>query len=442
MRDYKPHKKISRTNNDPSVQRITGINWIDNRPQTLAQAHLSDAIQRQIQVGGTTYSIDKYSARDFRRNLMLALNRFKYKDTGTKAMWELINEDLGKDEVIKYDNWEAITSALWDKGVLTRTIRGSIMGPKNMGARPAFTTSVQSELPVGLGQHRRHIISSSTLGKAIEKGYEDLKAVGGNALKTLNTWITTQGYTAQTTEYAALRTIWTITHNNLGNLWVGDGAWNSSIGFIRGSFQQLLSNPALQGSGTVPVKDLVNEILKIKPPMQALAQSWNEIIQTLVEAIRMSDPVLSFISLAMAYIKWSEEIEGIEGDGYNDQPHRVYMALEKLMPSSGYISMDFILAELDKLPSRSYLYGKAYFPIYRKWIIQYAMSSDDIGKYKAKSLIQEWLLNCDLDYPQYPNTDGYYKTLTAIYSKLLSADKSIFASDGALAHYMALDWKS
>lgn len=66
MRDYKPHKKISRTNNDPSVQRITGINWIDNRPQTLAQAHLSAAIQRQIQVGGTTYSIDKYSARDFR----------------------------------------------------------------------------------------------------------------------------------------------------------------------------------------------------------------------------------------------------------------------------------------------------------------------------------------------------------------------------------------
>ena len=168
MRDYKPHKRISRTNNDPSVPRTTEINWVDNRPQTLAQAHLSDAIQRQIQVGDTTYSIEKYSAREFRRNLMLALNRFKYKDTGTKAMWELINEDLGKDEVIEYDDWEAITSTLWDKGVLTHTIRGSIMGPKSMGARPAFTMSVQSDLPVGLGEHRRHIISSSTLGKAIE----------------------------------------------------------------------------------------------------------------------------------------------------------------------------------------------------------------------------------------------------------------------------------
>ena len=68
------------------------------------------------------------------------------------------------------------------------------------------------------------------------------------------------------------------------------------------------------------------------------------------------------------------------------------------------------------------------------------MSSEDIGKYKAKSLIQEWLLNCDLDYPQDPKTDGYYDKLTAIYYKLLNADKSIFASDGALAHYMALDW--
>ena len=176
--------------------------------------------------------------------------------------------------------------------------------------------------------------------------------------------------------------------------------------------------------------------------MPVLAQSWNEIIQTLVEAIKMSDPVLSFISLAVAYIKWSEEIEGIEGDSYNDQPFRVYIALEKLMPSSGYISMNSVLAELDKLPSRSFMYGKAYFPIYRKWIIQYAMSSQDIGKAKAKSLIQEWLLNCDLDYPQDPKMDRYYDTLTAIYYKLLSADKSIFASDGALARYMALDWKS
>ncbi len=441
MRDYKPHKRISRTNNFPSVRRTAGINWIDNRPQTLAQAHLSDVIQRQIKVEGTTYSIERHSGREFRRNLMLALQKFKYKDTGTKAMWELVDKDLGKSEVIEYDDWEAFTSALWDKGVLTRTIRGSIMGPKNMGARPAFTTSVQSDLPVGLGEHRRHIISSSTLGKAIEKGYEDLKAVGGDTLGALNTWITAQGHTAQTTEYAALRTIWTITHNNLGNLWVGDGAWNSSIGFIRGSFQQLLSDPALQGFGTVPVKDLVNEILKIKPPMPALAQSWNEIIQTLVEAIRMSDPVLSFLSLAGAFINWSEEIKGIEGDGYNDQPFRVYTALDKLMPSSGYISMNSVLAELDKLPSRSFMYGKEYFPIYRKWIIQFAMSSEDIGKYKAKSLIQEWLLNCDLDYPQDPKTDGYYDKLTAIYYKLLNADKSIFASDGALAHYMALDWK-
>lgn len=336
---------------------------------------------------------------------MLALQKFKYKDTGTKAMWELVNEDLGKNEVIEYDDWEAFTSALWDKGVLARTIRGSIMGPKNMGARPAFTTSVQSDLPVGLGEHRRHIISSSTLGKAIEEGYEDLKAVGGDTLGALNTWITTQGHTAQTTEYAALRTIWTITHNNLGNLWVGDGAWNSSIGFIRGSFQQLLSDPALQGFGTVPVKDLVNEILKIKPPMPALAKSWNEIIQTLVEAIRMSDPVLSFF-FSGAFINWSEEIEDIEGHDYNDQPFRVYTALDKLMPSSGYISMNSVLAELDKLPSRSFMYSKEYFPIYRKWIIQFAMSSEDIGKYKAKSLIQEWLSNCDLDYPQDPKRMG------------------------------------
>lgn len=441
MRDYKPHEKISHTNNPPSMRRTAGINWVDNRPQTLVQAHLSDAIQRKIQVWDTIYSIEKYSAREFRKNLMLALQKYKYKDTGTKAMWELVNGDLGKDEVIRYDNWEAITSALWDKGVLTRPIRGSGMGPKNMGTRPLFTTSVQNDLPVGFGQHRRHIISSSTLGTAIEKGYEDLKAAGGDTLGVLNTWITSHGDAAQATQYAALRTIWTITHNNLGNLWVGDGPWNSSIGFIRGSFKVLLSHPALQGFGTVPVKDLVDEILKIKPPMSALAQSWNEIITILVEAIKMADPVLSSISLAAAFINWSKEIKDIEGDGYNDQPFRVYTALDKLMPNSGYISMNSVLEKLDKLPSRSFTYDKEYFPIYRKWIIQFAMSSQDIGKDRAKSLIQEWLLNCDLDYPQDPKADGYYDKLIAIYNKLLSADKSIFASDGALAHYMALDWK-
>lgn len=155
----------------------------------------------------------------------------------------------------------------------------------------------------------------------------------------------------------------------------------------------------------------------------------------------MADPVLSSISLVVAYVNWSNEIKAIQDDYYDEPHYQVYKALNKLIPDPGYRSMGSILTELDKLLSLKFGYDKEYFPIYRKWIIQCAMSSQDIGKDRAKSLIQEWLSNCDLDYPQDPKADGYYDKLIAIYNKLLSADKSIFASDGALAHYMALDWK-
>lgn len=214
----------------------------------------SNLIQRKIIVDGTVYPYGgnskelNYSKREFRKLLMLSLQCFKYKETGTRAMWNRINTWLADEddsEERTFKDWEELTSKLWDDNLLTRVMSGPSMGPKNLGNRPSFTSDVIKQFPVGLGQHRRHIISSSTLGKAIEKGYEYLKSKytdnKNQVLITLNEWLTRNHETVKTTEYSALRAIWTHVHNHSGNIWVGDGKWNSAIGLIRSSLTSLLS---------------------------------------------------------------------------------------------------------------------------------------------------------------------------------------------------------
>lgn len=389
-----------------------------------------------------------YSKREFRKLLILSLQCFKYKGTGTRAMWNridtwLADEDDSEERTFK--DWEELTSKLWDDNLLTRVMSGPSMGPKNLGNRPSFTSDVIKQFPVGFGQHRRHIISSSTLGKAIEKGYEYLKSEytdnKNQVLITLNEWLTRNHETVKTTEYSALRAIWTHVHNHSGNIWVGDGKWNSAIGLIRGSLTSLLSR--LNGYESVSTVVLVQEIEKIEPIYNGISIPWNELIQTLSDAVKMSNPVLSPISLNIAYTKWSEEIESIfNGDTDYNESQKVYEELDKAIPESNFISLSHVLEILDRLKNKpSKFFKKEYFPIYRKWIIESSIPNEKISKFKAREIIQEWILNCDLDYPQTlkpEHKDEYFDELCAVYSGLLNPTFHLFDENDILDRYLNL----
>jgi Domain of unknown function (DUF4157) len=91
--------------------------------------------------------------------------------------------------------------------------------------RAKFTTQVQKDLSVGEGEHRRHVIPSHTLGQAAAKSTSSLTEINEFNLR----W----GGQSSDSEIDARNNSYNILHNNLDNLWVGEGGENSAIGFIQ-----------------------------------------------------------------------------------------------------------------------------------------------------------------------------------------------------------------
>ncbi|MCW3071440.1 MAG: hypothetical protein JWO44_1330 [Bacteroidetes bacterium] len=405
-------------------------------------------VQRKISVAEEIYPKDddvRLSKRDFRRKLMLALKANDFKDLGTKKMWAELEVELNKPGRILFQTWAALTNSLWDAGFLTRNLKGGSMGPKNLGSRPVFSQATQDALPVN-GQHRRHIISSSTLGKGIEKAYELVKkhfsAKPSETLELLNQWIEGNKGEAKTSEYAALREIWTLVHNHQGNLWVGQAAFNSAIGFIRTPLSALKDK--YNGMGYTELEPLLEDIKKIQPSMKFLESAWNEIMDTMIKTVSMAEPVISSVGLISAYINWSEEMKELEQTEDYAPAHKIYDELDKKLFGNSY-SVSVVLRVLNKIVSqRKFAWEKRNLPIYSKWIEKYGFPGKYISKSTVHELLVDWIRNCDLDYP-YNLIEAaraeYFDELAEVYMNILSPDIKFFDNDSTLEKFMKLYFK-
>ncbi len=412
-------------------------------PAPALQAH---TIQRTITIEDIDYPGNE-SIREFRRKVMLKLKEYNFKELGSKKMWRQLDVWLENGDN-NFNDWEALFSQLWDKGLLMRNERAGSMGPKNLGKRPAFDKATTDEVEIEDGQHRRHIISSSTLGLGIEKGYELLKEAEGdhdNRLEILNGWLGRNGMDgAFTSEHRALQAIWHVAHNCIGNLWPGDGNYNSTIGFIRPYFKNLLK--ALDGWDDVGMDALMVELDKIKANMKKLEKEWNEIVGLLKDAVKSTNPLVNTLSLDLADMHWTDEIQAIE-DGWGSRP--LYKALEKSMGRNDEVRLNTMLENLDViLDDRKLRDNRKYKPIFRKWLITYAKPSKRVPKLVAKGLIEDWLMNCDLDYPFGElSGDGdqkqeYSEQLFPVYEKICEPDAALFNADGPLDAFMKLNYRN
>lgn len=413
----------------------------------------SGVIQRAITVEGTTYpyGVDSgarsLSLREFRRTLMIKLKQHDFKELGSRAMWNFVNNQLTDEQNKNVGTWSEFLEKMWDAGLLQRIQRGTSFGPKNLGSRPTWFPETTDDMPVGSGEHRRHIISSSSLGRGIEKAYEQLKVNvtdSNNRLEQLNQWLARHNGEKQTSEYSALRLIWQIVHNHQGNLWVGPGNWNSAIGFIRSPLAGVLEK--LQGTGTVNLNELLEEIKGIKPGLKSLESQWVEIRDTLRATLAHAEPHISETAFGAAFIKWNEEVQTMEGSDC-DEGMEVYRALEKkLVFPDGYERLSTVAKALKELMASRIFHGnRALQPIYLKWLEAFSYAPTSIRKNTARELIQDWISNADLDYP-YELIEGgkpeYFLALNEIYTKIMAPDASLFNLNGALDRFMNLDFKS
>ncbi|MBB6250271.1 hypothetical protein [Nitrospirillum iridis] len=195
-----------------------------------------------------------------------------------------VHEWLTGDQPIKFADKAALIQKLFELDFCFRPQKHASSGPKTLGPRPTFQGGANA---MAYGKDhgdtaRRHVISSSTLGLAIEKSQANLQVVNG----FLERW---GGQAVQEQTPAALhvakRQAWTIAHNHVGNLWVGPSPINTAIGFIRGPF--LAAVKILQHQeGPFPVQELVDYYAQPQGPMNKAAQKeWQDLAEILTPAL-------------------------------------------------------------------------------------------------------------------------------------------------------------
>jgi hypothetical protein len=262
----------------PAMERVTSA-----APPTGA------VVQRTIRIGTTLYTAS--NARYFRRDLMITLAQLDFPEKGTGKMWERVEGWLKDGKEHPFADFRTLIANLYDQGLMEKQmIVGAAMGPRGLGNRPTFTTGVTKllELSKDESQARRHVISSSTLGRAIE--------LVPATLETLNAWLLRHGMseqpsTASTMDVRAAKIrIWEHVHNHLGNLWVGPSMPNSAIGFIRGPILSAVEGArkhmAEKDSDTVPLDSLIELLPKSPWRNNLFANTWNNVRATLIEQLR------------------------------------------------------------------------------------------------------------------------------------------------------------
>ncbi|MCP2164033.1 hypothetical protein [Goodfellowiella coeruleoviolacea] len=235
---------------------------------------------------------------NFRRDFAHELKANGFDDNWGKSKNELVDQFFEKHKGESFDSYDDLIGQMYQDGVLDPKDSGKHMGPTTLGDRPGFTKDTLDEITIDSGEHRRHTISSSSLGKAIEQAGKE------SDLATLNDWLKRHGQPEvmdtgrpELDKRDAMRSIWEYAHNHTGNLWAGDGQQNTSLGFIRGpllssieSVNKMADRPFGEHDQPLPLDKVLDTLPKQKfenynQSNQQSVQTWNGVKDTLVERL-------------------------------------------------------------------------------------------------------------------------------------------------------------
>jgi hypothetical protein len=197
-------------------------------------------VQHKIKVGKQSYAPGP-AVRHLRRDIMIRLAALGFPEKGTKKMWTLVDTWLEAPGIAPkaFGSFDELIGALYNQGAMEKKIpAGASVGPKSLGDRPAWNNDNKTA-ERGDGEALRHVISSSTMGAAIERCQAE-PAV-------LRAWLLRHGLPLPKEKgpiwsAMAKRAIWAHVHNHAGNLWMGPSAPNSAVGFIRGHLLRAIHN--------------------------------------------------------------------------------------------------------------------------------------------------------------------------------------------------------
>jgi hypothetical protein len=303
-------------------------------------ASFQSVVQRVLRVGGKDFQVydrgrnNKAEVREISSAVEMGLQhlglQLSKKGHSQISQW---CEEAGP---IIFNDLAALLKWLVDNKLTYQKINVNMPGPKTLGKRPTFSGRA-NELKYGKKHGdtaRRHIISSSTLGEAIEASEAPIESV--------RTFLQRHGKAigGKTPLTAALRAAWELAHNHVGNLWVGPSPINTAIGFVRGPLNEAVR--VLRAS-TAPVEaaSIVSIVTKPSGPMSQDALQAHKDFVELVKVVLLeeadTDGFVEPVSTVEFLIDASRNADLDKPDTTSEEYYRdlrvIYLALKSVKSS-------------------------------------------------------------------------------------------------------------
>ncbi|MEA3018021.1 MAG: hypothetical protein QOI38_2743, partial [Sphingomonadales bacterium] len=292
----------------------------------------SSLIQRVLKVGSEVYDVPLFSHNRMgrvREILTMIKSALKAHSLELSVKGHQLISDLCKEpKTTEFENLPALVKWTADQNLTYQKMNINAPGPKTLGKRPAFKGE-PNQLAYGKdfgGGARRHVISSSTLGEAIEASPakdEEVKAF----LDRHNAGV------GNASQLAARVAAWHLVHNHVGNLWVGPAPINTAIGFVRGPLQQVID---LLKSGPMKAVDIAARIKPPQGPMNKEAQDEWAYFVTVASAVLIeemdddgyveADETINFLTDVVRNADL--DIPDVAGQDYREKLTQIYLSLK------------------------------------------------------------------------------------------------------------------
>jgi Domain of unknown function (DUF4157) len=274
--------------------------WSRALPTTQRRERLAaqPAIQRYMGVGGHKIVMPERIAgsayNSFLTDLLNTFHRLGF--TLSKEGLATVRDWCADEELAPraFNDLDDVAAALMSLGLSYTKSKGfSHSGPSHLGDRPDFSGEA-NQLEYGRAHGntaRRHVISSSTLGSAIESSVAELDDIDGFLVRHGGEAVQVKRGEEKAAALVARRRAWELVHNHLGNLWVGPSPINTAIGFIRGPIN-LLIHRLNSSAGEVKLGEASQAVVKFTGPMDKNAQAeWRIFARVVVSRLtQFADP--------------------------------------------------------------------------------------------------------------------------------------------------------
>lgn len=233
------------------------------------------SVQRVVVVGDVQYQGTNMSDQ---RELLTAVER-GFSQRGLVFSAGARNTVIGWLSAVtvkpgSFANINQIVASLVEAGLYYVRAHSDVTGPRTLGKRPGFQGDA-NRLEYGRdhgGTARRHVISSSTLGTAIESSNGTIDVINAFLERHEQQRITERGKFG---ELAARRAAWHLVHNHVGNLWVGPSPVNTAIGFVRGTLHKAIRAIIRADDHGIKIGKIVSLITPPSGPMDhAAREEW------------------------------------------------------------------------------------------------------------------------------------------------------------------------